>query len=441
MEQKHREEYLKKLLLEGTPYSAKDISYKASTKTMKVYEINIDYLVYNPYNGRIASLVKSFERQRGNQLNPESTEDMQFIEKFLWESNSTSNEKTLKDLKDKQQLEPGIVTLDGVIIDGNRRAFLLKKLGVKFFKAIILPDELNSEPQEIMKLETTYQMGEDAKVDYNAIEKYLKCKDLINFFKPKEIADMMGESESQIKEYLGIMSLMEDYLESLGCAGIYTALDKTEGAFVDICKYFKAYSKSVTAKSDWEYDDSDVNDLKLIYFDYITFIYNKSKSRNDDEDTILGGSKDYRFIGQPNKKTGIFCNGKVWDKFSTDHFREIDPIRQKYTDGEYSIDSLREANPTQSLEQIIKGRNEQWAKETGSFLKRNLGEGKYSLENKNLQNQPEELLQRALTILENIDPEKEGFAARKNVHEIVSQINKIMWIFKKKCEKWKGEVV
>jgi hypothetical protein len=41
-------------------------------------------------------------------------------------------------------------------------------------------------------------MGEDAKVDYNAIEKYLKCKDLIAYsFTEKEIGKMMGESENQ----------------------------------------------------------------------------------------------------------------------------------------------------------------------------------------------------------------------------------------------------
>ena len=40
-----------------------------------------------------------------------------------------------------------------------------------FFKAVILPE--NATKKEILQLETSFQMGEDAKVDYNPIEKYL----------------------------------------------------------------------------------------------------------------------------------------------------------------------------------------------------------------------------------------------------------------------------
>ena len=85
----------------------------------------------------------------------------------------------------------GIVTADGIIIDGNRRAMLLnrlfnthEKLGFtyaqvehcRYFLAIILPDD--AEERDIQQLETIYQMGEDDKLDYNPIEKYLKCKEL-----------------------------------------------------------------------------------------------------------------------------------------------------------------------------------------------------------------------------------------------------------------------
>ena len=35
---------------------------------------SVEYLVYNPYNGRIGSVVKSYERQN-HQLNPEDSDD------------------------------------------------------------------------------------------------------------------------------------------------------------------------------------------------------------------------------------------------------------------------------------------------------------------------------------------------------------------------------
>lgn len=55
------------------------ITYHGSIITLDAYEIPLEYLVYNPYNGRIGSVVKSYERQN-HQLNPEDPGDKRIIE-------------------------------------------------------------------------------------------------------------------------------------------------------------------------------------------------------------------------------------------------------------------------------------------------------------------------------------------------------------------------
>src|SRR3546814_19267808 len=64
-----------------------------------------------------------------NAASPEEyDEDLHhLIEELLWQSAVPRNKATLLDLKDKGQQRPGIVSLDGVIIDGNRRAMLLRR--------------------------------------------------------------------------------------------------------------------------------------------------------------------------------------------------------------------------------------------------------------------------------------------------------------------------
>lgn len=70
-------------------------------------------------------------------------------------------------------------------------------------------------------------MGEDDKLDYNPIEKYLKCKELKHLgFTEKQIAEFMSEKESQIKQWLEILTLMEEYLQEYDYDGIYTRLEK-----------------------------------------------------------------------------------------------------------------------------------------------------------------------------------------------------------------------
>ena len=87
----------------------------------------LEYLIYNKYNGRIGSLVKSFEKQN-HVLNAENNDDTKLIERFLWESKPERNEFTLNSLVEEGQKQYGIVTNDGVIIDGNRRAMILNKI-------------------------------------------------------------------------------------------------------------------------------------------------------------------------------------------------------------------------------------------------------------------------------------------------------------------------
>lgn len=161
MNKEQRIAYLDNLVAEKKPYGSKEVWYKNSRRKLPVYEVDLQYLVYNAYNGRIASFVKSYEKQTGNKLDASKNADVKIIEEFLWNSNVPSNKETKKSLDDKGQLEYGIVTKDGVIIDGNRRAMLIKQLAndkreqPAYFLAVILEETLDQNPKEIMRLETT----------------------------------------------------------------------------------------------------------------------------------------------------------------------------------------------------------------------------------------------------------------------------------------------
>ena len=103
------------------------LRYKGSTRTEIVWRIPLDYLIYNKYNGRIGSDVLSYETQNG-ELNAELDSDCELIEKFLFDSKEERNKTTMKSLLENGQQKYGIVTSDGIIVDGNRRAMLLLSL-------------------------------------------------------------------------------------------------------------------------------------------------------------------------------------------------------------------------------------------------------------------------------------------------------------------------
>ena len=163
--------------------SRSKLYYKGASEIYHVFKIDLDFLVYNRHNGRLESEMLTWQNEHsvGDDEYDEDLHDL--IEKFLWDTNPGRNKRTLQDLNRKGQQRPGVVTLDGVIIDGNRRAMLLNRLGKdlrekQFFEAIILPDAYDENEKEIVRLETQYQLGEDAILDYGPLEKYLHAKRL-----------------------------------------------------------------------------------------------------------------------------------------------------------------------------------------------------------------------------------------------------------------------
>lgn len=335
------------------------------------------------------------------------------------------NKHTIDDLKKNKQRVFGIVTFEGKIIDGNRRAMLLKIINAereekkqktsdlnfaKYFIAVILPDNVRDD-KEISRLETIYQMGEDKKLDYNPIEKYLKCADLkeIFGFSVLEIADMMGEEKGTIEEWLERKKLMDDYLRHYGYDAIYTRLDKREGQFVNLNTYLKKYqSKTKDKNVRWYYKDKDVAALKSVSFDYIRAQYE---------------GKQFRSIGQTSKSGSIFQHEDIWKEFLENHEKKIDSI----SDSERSVDEIRHDNPGGDLSKLLETRDAEWVKKVSGHLEGNLNIGESRLQNKREADEPMQLVRKALDSLKSINTNVDSFydmEIDKLLGEMVHVINK-----------------
>ncbi len=403
---------------EGDVHGSIDIFWKDELKPMKVYKIPLDCLIYNRYNGRILSRTKSLERSR-NEINVESKEGSNIIEKLLWESKPDRNKKTLISLKDHGQEKPGIITRDGLIIDGNRRAMLLKKSEkYDYFKAVILPVTFEENPLEIEKLETTYQMGEDEKLGYNPTEKYLKTKGLykklnnnneydeknINSDAIKKISDWMGETETTIKEYISVMGTMDEYLEFLEYDGIYTQLDGREDPFINLTKWLLSFFGEESGKAFDGYKNSDVDDLKVIAYDYIR---------------IKHEGKNFRYIAQGRKENHFFGNKNIWNDFKDFHFDNIQPIKDSEENINYDSENI-EAHLNDRDTNFYKHTKNQHGK---SFLDENIDTHYNRLRYNKAADEPEKLIKDAKRALESINQNHVAFSA-SNVKTQISDLSK-----------------
>lgn len=396
---------IEELLNNKDPIGEQELMWEDQLQPMKVYKVPLEYLIYNKYNGRILSRTTSLEA-RGHQIDPESEQGKKLVEKLLFDTNEGRNKRTLADIAKYGQKQVGIITRDGIIIDGNRRAMLLNRLDeYDYFKAIILPVKLEDSPIEIQKLETSYQMGEDEKLTYNATEKYLKAKQLVSQgVTVKQIATWMGESEQTINDYLSVMDLMDEYLEYLGYNRAYTQLDKREDLFLNLNKWVTTFVDkngvvSGSVKAFDNYTASDVDDLKVISFDYIRARYE---------------GKGFRILAQGLRDKHFFGDKTIWDKFSKSHFKKIEPIRE--AEGEVNFDSP-------DIKSTLDNRDEKFRLSVAEFLDDNINEHEQYLYYKDWKNEPDKLISKSIESI-NVARNNENITS-ESVLAKVEELNQI----------------
>lgn len=400
--------------------NALKLPYQGETRAFNVYKIPLEFLVFNKDNGRIASLVKSYIREH-QAIDVETEEGSALIAKFLYSAHEDRNKITREDIINNGQLQYGIVTSDGVIVDGNRRVTLLIRIAndpkvqqsirdrSKFFLAAILPEEAN--PKDILRLETQFQMGADGKVDYNPIEKYLHAVDMLNKgFTVNEIKSYMGFKKlTDVTQAIEIVKLMDEYLAAYDYEGIYTQIPS--GAEDRLLKLNDAIKKIKEGGIPWiptDGKDEVITDLKTICFDFI-----RLGEHNQEE---------YRAIMQGNYS--FLANEAIWRQFVKSYFDEVDEVPEETSTEEVLETSKSDEDSTR----LLRARDNKWKSTVKEVVSEAYTESKISLENNKDKDEPLKLLKKAINALSSIN--HETIRTAENKAELVQKVEEILELIK-----------
>lgn len=299
-------------------------------ETFAVYKIPLVYLVPNILNDRITWKIREFEAENGRTLSIESDEDISYLYSLILNEHPADNERTKADLAKNGQQVDGVITNEGIIIDGNRRATLLRALfngeadkygqsveDFRYFNAIVLPGDIDGK--EIMALETMLQIGADKPVEYNRICLYIKVDNLLKAgYTYPQIKQYMGlKSDKEVEDMETTFELMLEYLEAIGKQNHFTLLDGLEDQFINTKTVFKRLDNG-TYSAEWEYEPGDVVEFKTVCYDYMRAKFEGKKYRD-----VL--------VGKPNKSNGVFIEKSVWEGFLAHHnaiLDENDPVSE-----------------------------------------------------------------------------------------------------------------
>ena len=400
------EEKIKKIKDAGS-IATYPLYYKGEKRNLGVYEVPTELLRFNYVNGRIGTEVREFEMISGanlDQLPIDQINDK--IHNWIWKKTESENKKTLSDIRDKRQIIPGVITRDGIVVDGNRRFMIARKLNEeglnRQFLTVILDDTYEDggdNELQIKKLETEIQLGQDEKVKYGAIEPYIKIMDFVDKYidvksplmEYKELARLMNiKDEKTVKTKYRIGKIMLEYLDFIGCREMFSRLQNTEDLFIQLEKMYRLFKDQRGGGVGWNFDENDIETFKTCGFDLIRWNYNAPKDKKGDWEAKK--LRDKYFKRSSNKT--IFSNSKIWYDFAH-NMEDIEDVEIPSIKEIVNKEGISDADAAKKVDKI-------WAVKTSPIFRKALGAAESRLKDKENNSQPEKFISDALNKLENL---------------------------------------
>ena len=229
------------------------VNFQEALRLLPVIRLELSSTVLNPQSHRIKAQLESHpEAQKAIALDPESEKSQSFISDLLRE---TSGFEALKNnLEAENQITPGIVTLNGRLVNANTRAVALADLGVKYIEVAVLP---KATIGEVYDLELDLQVAEDFRQQYSFTNELLFVDDLIETrkFNQDEVARRLRWTKpsvaggvKRVQRYVRHLTLIREIQAMSGGNVPLTDFDDSEQALQELdTQYEKLRSRNPIA--------------------------------------------------------------------------------------------------------------------------------------------------------------------------------------------------
>lgn len=224
---------------------------------LPVYRLPLEMTFYNIKNGRFAVEYAELVKKVGRELDPSDAGDAAKIQNLLAGLDPNQHEILQNDIVKNGQRDPGIITHDGSVINGNRRKSVLDELASKgqskfgYVEVGILPSNVTAK--DLWMIEAGIQMGRKVQLDYGPLNELLKFKEGIDAgLSPIEIAESIygGFKEKDIIEKLEQYKLISRYLQFVKEPGNFRKAEGKHEHFMYLKKMLEDFEKTTDATPD-----------------------------------------------------------------------------------------------------------------------------------------------------------------------------------------------
>lgn len=234
-------------------------------ESLEVVEVERQYLRLNPHNGRFAAELDVIHQDRKSEgrpseLDPDDPEDLKILTNMLKGEYPPSAERkraynllkdNIQEVGEKTgtngQEQPGLITHDGILINGNRRWVVMEDLAAVNVKQDGKPYQHNTmrvgrlkkdvDQYDLWKNEAKEQISQESREEYDYVNSALEIKRGYELLKNQGHSDaqakleisktLYGRKPKDIDFYLRFLKIADLYLELIGKKHQYRFLQDT----------------------------------------------------------------------------------------------------------------------------------------------------------------------------------------------------------------------
>ncbi|MEU4735003.1 MULTISPECIES: ParB N-terminal domain-containing protein [Streptomyces] len=195
------------------------VDWRGEQKHLNVISMPVDLLYFNPDTHRIrAQRTLSPEQNRVLEEQPWSEPAQEYLADLL--SCSPSNPSQIDpdfialqdELDDFGQKEPGIISPDGILVDGNTRCAAMRKIGIKDIRVGVLPSDTSRS--DINSVELALQLRRDKRREYSYINRLIAIEEeLANGRRAEDVARDFNIKSTTLRQDRWVYELIINAIE------------------------------------------------------------------------------------------------------------------------------------------------------------------------------------------------------------------------------------
>lgn len=249
---------------------------------LPVYNIRRDMLVLNPNNGRFKAELNIIEEERKKsgqspELNPDDPEDSKIIQEMIKGEYPPSQDRKgafnnllenileiSQNTPSNGQEVPGLITHEGVLVNGNRRWVVMEELSkrknvkpLKYNTLLVARLPKGVSKYDLWKNEAKEQISQESREEYDYVNSALEIKRGYDLLLEKGVKEkaakieikntLYGKRVKDVEEYIDFKEFTDMVLDAIGKSGQYTYVQDqgNRKGFVtilrDATKLYKSY--------------------------------------------------------------------------------------------------------------------------------------------------------------------------------------------------------